>query len=281
VYVLLLFRPPVAAAVFLAIVPWVFVSAAAVPSHDGDRPRIGSLRVRLIIVAGGILGMAALGLIAPRYSLPQLPQTIAQDSAVYQTISGAQAGLAAGVTPVVHAATWTAIILAWPSAALLSLYRPFPWEAASIATLGAALENLLLLLLSVRALFYLATKSALRLQVLRSPLFLTCLVFIAAFSLGVGESSPNLGTISRYRIPMIPFLVATFVILEYHLLCLRTGRSPELHEGEVLTHRPPLRNPSLRTIHRSGDQGTALWRSRTLAVDARRSDGHAGGGGRG
>ncbi len=55
----------------------------------------------------------------------------------------------------------------------------------------------------------------------REPMFLTCLIFVSIFSLAVGVSTPNLGTISRYRIPLLPFFVGALTILEYHFLEFR------------------------------------------------------------
>lgn len=220
VYGLLLFRPPVAGSLFVAIVPWILMSYGGSPSED-PAESLRQLKMRLGLAGACVLGIALLGLVAPAYSISELPTTIAKDSATYQTDAGTQSGVAVGVTALVHSASWGEIIRAWPSAMFLALYRPFPWEASSVTALGAALENVILLLLSVRAICYLVIKPALRQEVIRSPLFLTCVIFLASFAFGVGVSSPNLGTISRYRIPIIPFLAGIFIILEYHLLRLR------------------------------------------------------------
>lgn len=221
IYILLLFRPPVAAVLFIAAIAWMlFSTPTAEPGDEGGYER-RRLKLQALVVFAGILGVALLGTVAPRYSIPQLPQTIANDNAIAQGTQGTQTGVAVRATALVHSASWGALIRSWPSAMVVALYRPFPWEAASVATLGAAFENIVLLLLSVRALFYFLTKPELRTSVIRSPLFSSCVIFLALFAFGVGAANPNLGTISRYRIPMIPFLVGVFVILEYHLLRIR------------------------------------------------------------
>lgn len=48
-------------------------------------------------------------------------------------------------------------------------------------------------------------------------------------------SSPSPGTISRYRIPIIPFLADIFVIMEYHLLRPGAPTGQELGDVKVVT----------------------------------------------
>jgi hypothetical protein len=53
--------------------------------------------------------------------------------------------------------------------------------------------------------------------VLTEPMFLTSVCFVLLFALGVGASTPNLGTISRYRIPLIPFFMAAAAVVDLRL----------------------------------------------------------------
>lgn len=43
---------------------------------------------------------------------------------------------------------------------------------------------------------------------------ISALLFVALFTLGLGVSTPNLGNISRYRLPMLPFFIAVLAIAE-------------------------------------------------------------------
>ena len=49
--------------------------------------------------------------------------------------------------------------------------------------------------------------------VARSPFLFSAVVFCGVFGLGVGLATANLGTMSRYRAPMMPFYVTTLLIL--------------------------------------------------------------------
>ena len=95
------------------------------------------------------------------------------------------------------------------------------WEARGITAFLGALENLLLFLLSIRALLQFLRTGARFGPLLQEPLLPTCLVFVILFGVGIGVSTPNLGTLSRYRIPLIPFFAALFLIMESHTLRYR------------------------------------------------------------
>jgi hypothetical protein len=107
-----------------------------------------------------------------------------------------------------------AVLAFWPEAVLLALYRPFPWEGlSSPAMLVASIENTILLLLTLRLVFLNMSVASLA-EAVRSPVMLECLIFVAVFAFAIGFSTPNLGTISRYRIPMVPYFVGVVTIME-------------------------------------------------------------------
>ena len=49
--------------------------------------------------------------------------------------------------------------------------------------------------------------------ILSSPLAMFCLTFTLLFSVIVGLSTPNLGSLSRYRAPMMPFYISLILML--------------------------------------------------------------------
>lgn len=90
-----------------------------------------------------------------------------------------------------------------PKAVFSGLYRPFLWEAGNLLQLVIALENFLLLAMSMFAIRYInpVFKSPHRLLVLM-VLFYT--IILCAF---LTLSTPNFGTLSRYRVAFLPFFV--------------------------------------------------------------------------
>jgi hypothetical protein len=99
-----------------------------------------------------------------------------------------------------------------PAALLTSLFRPALFEVHNIPTLVNAVEMTVLTFLFARILF---TRSLgkVRRQIADNPLLVFCVVFVVAFGVAVGLASGNLGTLSRYRSPLLPFFFVSLVVL--------------------------------------------------------------------
>ena len=76
-----------------------------------------------------------------------------------------------------------------------------------------ALETSALLFLTLRLLIR-GGISRVSQAVLSSPLLVFCLVFTIVMGTAVGLASTNLGSLSRYRMPFMPFFVALVLSLE-------------------------------------------------------------------
>jgi hypothetical protein len=88
-----------------------------------------------------------------------------------------------------------------PNAFFSGTFRPFFWEATNALQLAAALENMLLLLLVPGFVIGLVKSS--KISPLVWPTFLYCLLLVIFLAL----STPNFGTLNRYRVGFLPFLV--------------------------------------------------------------------------
>lgn len=106
--------------------------------------------------------------------------------------------------------TLSGMITLFPQAVVVSLFRPFPWEAKKLIIAMSALEALVLLYFTI--LLFTARSKPLKLLV-RDPNILFCLVFALIFAFAVGASSGNFGALSRYRIPCLPFYGAILAIM--------------------------------------------------------------------
>ena len=99
-------------------------------------------------------------------------------------------------------------ILALGIGAANSLFRPFPWDVTKPIQAVAAAENLAVLgFVWIGFNCYLRRLTSSQREQF-SGLFWGMLVVALIIASGVGLFASNSGTISRYRIPMIPFLVA-------------------------------------------------------------------------
>jgi hypothetical protein len=168
----------------------------------------------LLVIGGGLAYFVALkaGEDNNRYALDQIAET-AQVTAYdirYWTGRDAGSGYSLGELD----GTFGSMIRLAPQAINVSLFRPYLWEVNNPLMLLSALEALFLLGLTIR-LFY-RNKFLHITQSIRSPIILFCLIFAIIFAFGVGISTYNFGTLSRYRIVMVPFYVMAVYILDLH-----------------------------------------------------------------
>ncbi len=102
-----------------------------------------------------------------------------------------------------------------PAAVTAGLFRPFIWESGGGFTiLFAGLENTYILLLFFAALlrrkilgFFTYTFS--------HPLLILGFIFTLFLSFSIGLTTANFGALVRYKIPLVPFLMA-ILLLNYH-----------------------------------------------------------------
>jgi len=107
--------------------------------------------------------------------------------------------------------TISSILSLAPASVNVTLFRPYLWEANKPITLLASIESLLTLLLTIYVFFKVGFKSF-RL-IFSEKTLLLCFLFAIIFSILVGLTSGNFGTLMRYKIPMMPFYFSGLVIL--------------------------------------------------------------------
>lgn len=99
-----------------------------------------------------------------------------------------------------------------PLAAVQTLVRPWPGESARPLYAGASLENALLMGLVGLALLAVWRGCPGRLPVALVVVLLGYCLLLAAF---IGLSTPNLGTLSRYRVALLPWLLLLLLQNDY------------------------------------------------------------------
>jgi hypothetical protein len=95
-----------------------------------------------------------------------------------------------------------------PRALVSGMFRPFPWEAHTMFQWLIAIENVLLLVLFVSSLGNL-------LKLSKSPhrlLLCSVVLYVVALCVFLALSTPNFGTLSRYRISFLPLLFLLITI---------------------------------------------------------------------
>ena len=100
-----------------------------------------------------------------------------------------------------------------PQAVNVSLFRPYLWEVKNPLMLFSSLESLILLAITAAVVI---KKGSVMGKAMRNPTIVFCLVFSLTFAFAVGVSTFNFGTLSRYKIPLLPFYCLLMVFLFHY-----------------------------------------------------------------
>jgi hypothetical protein len=100
-----------------------------------------------------------------------------------------------------------------------ALFRPYIWESNSFLMIISGIENLVILFFTIYTLY--------RLRIFRVFSYFTknnlltfSLIFSLFFAFSVGISTSNFGSLVRYRIPLLPFYIASLYIIN-HLITVK------------------------------------------------------------
>ncbi len=143
-----------------------------------------------------------------KYSVENLAKT----SRVTANDIGFYTGRNAGSRYSLDIADWTPVsmLLASPTAVNVSLFRPYLWEARNPLMFISSLESTFLFLFSLYIFIF---KFKYLFSALRNHNALFCLAFSITFAFAVGISTFNFGTLTRYRIPLLPFYLLALIIM--------------------------------------------------------------------
>ena len=174
--------------------------------------RRGRVRIRpaylAVAAALGVGGIVLLGQYFPEYS----PDTFSAHSSQLQHIGRGMRGGSNFVLSGEVPTTLGGQLLYAPAALLTSLFRPALFEVRNPLMLANALETTVLTFLFVR-IFFTRNLGSVRRQIANDPFLVFCVVFVIAFGIAVGLTSTNLGTLSRYRSPILPFFAVLLLVL--------------------------------------------------------------------
>jgi hypothetical protein len=101
-----------------------------------------------------------------------------------------------------------------PQAVNVSLFRPYLWEVRNPLMLMSAFESLALLLLTLYVIRH--GIGHLSSSIVNADA-LFCLVFSITFAFAVGVSTFNFGSLSRYKIPLLPFYLMALLVIHYNV----------------------------------------------------------------
>jgi hypothetical protein len=144
-----------------------------------------------------------------KYSLEQVAQTAAVTRGWIGYVSDIQDG--SGYDLGEFEPTIGGMFTKFPQAVVVTLFRPFLWEAKKVIVALSAIEALVFLYFTLKIFF--SSKGKAFKWIANDPTILFCLIFTLIFAFAVGISSYNFGALSRYKIPCMPFYAAFLFLL--------------------------------------------------------------------
>jgi hypothetical protein len=123
-----------------------------------------------------------------------------------------------------------------PQAVIVSLFRPFLWEARNPVMLLSALEAFLFLYLTITLFYKTGLKKSFRF-ISSKPIVTFCFVYALVLAFAVGTNSFNFGTLVRYKIPLMPFYLSALYMMQANM------RKPEKVRQKVKTIKRPAPKP--------------------------------------
>lgn len=164
-----------------------------------------------IVVGAAYYSLLLVGEGDTRYSLDKIAETAKITAYDIRYWTGKEAG--SGYSLGELDGTFGSMLSLTPQAINVSLFRPYVWEVRNPLMALSSVEGLLLLMLTI---YVMIKKWKHLIQAFREPIVLFCFVFSITFAFAVGVSTYNFGTLSRYKIPLMPFYLLTLIFILYY-----------------------------------------------------------------
>jgi hypothetical protein len=203
IYILLAFIP--------ALGMWVLFNYTQ-PIKNKETKNIIKLLSVLVVVAASFFLMSTYSNQLGQYSLDNLANKAEETREWIHYSSEAQDGSSYNLGEVDP--SFGGMLTKFPQAVNVTLFRPYLWEVKKPIMLLSALESLLFLILTVKVIFSVGVRNCWRI-ISQDPTIQFCLIFSIIFSFAVGLTTYNFGSLSRYKIPGLPFYALALILIYY------------------------------------------------------------------
>jgi hypothetical protein len=119
-----------------------------------------------------------------------------------------------------------------PVAIFAGLFRPTLIDVRNPVMLLSAIENTALMIFLLYMLFKIGPISFAR-YVLGKPMILFSFIFAIFFSFAVGLTTSNFGALVRYKIPALPFFLASMYMIKYNREQALYGEDYDPHAAKI------------------------------------------------
>ncbi|MBC7447989.1 MAG: hypothetical protein H7330_08005 [Hymenobacteraceae bacterium] len=101
-----------------------------------------------------------------------------------------------------------------PQAINVTLFRPYIWEVRNFIMFFSSMESAVFLFLTLTLIWRTGFFKTIRL-IVSVPILQLCFTFALLFSMSVGLSTNNFGTLARYKVQMMPFYLSGLYIANH------------------------------------------------------------------
>lgn len=175
------------------------------------RGRVAILQQPMYLILAGLIsvgGVQALSVVFPEFGVENIAEEAAGLQQMGQRVrGGSHYAIAAGPTR-----SLAGQLLIAPIGLIFALFRPLPFDVRNAVILLNAIEMMVLIGLWWVMLRRRPWRQTVRI-VFASPVLVFCVAFCIIFGAAVGASSTNIGTLSRYRVPMMPLYALVLLVL--------------------------------------------------------------------
>jgi hypothetical protein len=174
------------------------------------KPIQSPLKITLLFLLVLIVPLFLVTQLHPNFYLSRILEVVVKNYEAFRTISRPE-----NLITYYHLrATPASIIINMPWALISGIFQPFIWNTKSFFQLLAGIESFIVFILFIGVFRQ-------RSQLLKSPNFLLVLgvlTFIGLLAIFLALSTPNVGTLVRYRVGFYPFLIFLLLLANPWLL---------------------------------------------------------------
>lgn len=189
-YVLFMLKYYYAAAILVAIVPTIMITSISWKTKV-KHPVI--TWIALCVFVGFVVST-----LHPNLNFNRIIEVLVENNQLYEQ----HYDLAKTIHYYKLESEWWSILINTPLALISIWFRPFVFEAGSFLQIALGIENLMILTLFIGLMIRKPTIKSISINLL-----LSALTYILVLSIFLAISSPNFGTLSRYRVSFLPFLI--------------------------------------------------------------------------
>lgn len=162
-----------------------------------------------------------------QYSVNNITETSQNLRSNLQKLSNEEGG--SGYDLDINDQTLGGLLKKFPASVNVTLFRPYIWESSNFLMFFNAIESFTLLILTILILFKRSKIKIVKLLFSNNTIAFT-LIFSLIFAFAIGASTYNFGSLSRYRIPCLPFY-GVFLVLLYTQSQTKVGIIKDLNSS--------------------------------------------------